>query len=79
MTVLFDPEIGADEFRDRRVTIVGLGKGRTTAGLARFLVGKQARVTITDAAAPATVARRLATPWTASRRLDRSLASITRF
>jgi len=49
MTVLFDHEIGADEIRDRRVTIVGLGKGRTTAGLARFLVGKQARVTITDA------------------------------
>ena len=49
MTVIFDPEIGADEFRNRRVTIVGLGKGRTTAGLARFLVGKGARVTITDA------------------------------
>ncbi|TMG40768.1 MAG: hypothetical protein E6H94_03220 [Chloroflexi bacterium] len=48
MTVLFDPEITADEFKGRRVTIVGLGKGRTTAGLARYLVGKGARVTITD-------------------------------
>jgi UDP-N-acetylmuramoylalanine--D-glutamate ligase len=48
MTVTFDPEVTADEFRDRRVTIIGLGKGRTTAGLARFLVGKGAQVTIAD-------------------------------
>jgi len=48
MTVLFDQQIHADEFRGRRVTIVGLGKGRTTAGLARFLVGKGAVVTVTD-------------------------------
>jgi UDP-N-acetylmuramoylalanine--D-glutamate ligase len=48
MTVTFDPEVTADEFRGRRVTIIGLGKGRTTAGLARFLVGKGARVTIAD-------------------------------
>lgn len=48
MTVLFDQQISADEFRGRRVTIVGLGKGRTTAGLARFLVGKGAVVTVTD-------------------------------
>ena len=48
MTVTFDPEITADEFRGRRVTIIGLGKGRTTAGLARFLVGKGAAVTIAD-------------------------------
>ena len=48
MTVLFDPEVGADEFRGSRVTIIGLGKGRTTAGLARFLVAKGATVTITD-------------------------------
>ena len=48
MTVLFDPEIRAEEFRGRRVTIVGLGKGRTTAGLARFLVAKGAQVTIAD-------------------------------
>ena len=46
--MLFDPEISADEFRESRVTIIGLGKGRTTAGLARFLVGKGATVTITD-------------------------------
>jgi len=48
MTVTFDPEVTADEFRGRRVTIIGLGKGRTTAGLARFLVGKGANVTIAD-------------------------------
>jgi len=48
MTVTFDPEVTADEFRGRRVTIIGLGKGRTTAGLARFLVGKGAIVTIAD-------------------------------
>jgi len=48
MTVTFDPEITVDEFRGRRVTIIGLGKGRTTAGLARFLVGKGANVTIAD-------------------------------
>jgi UDP-N-acetylmuramoylalanine--D-glutamate ligase len=48
MTVTFDPEVTADDFRDRRVTIIGLGKGRTTAGLARFLVAKGARVTISD-------------------------------
>src|SRR5437773_11233012 len=48
MTVTFDPEITVEEFRGRRVTIVGLGKGRTTAGLARFLVGKGANVTIAD-------------------------------
>ena len=48
MTVTFDPEVTAEEFRGRRVTIIGLGKGRTTAGLARFLVGKGAAVTIAD-------------------------------
>jgi UDP-N-acetylmuramoylalanine--D-glutamate ligase len=48
MTVLFDPEVSAEEFRGSRVTIIGLGKGRTTSGLARFLVGKGAAVTITD-------------------------------
>lgn len=48
MTVTFDPEVTADEFRGRRVTIVGLGKGRTTAGLARFLVSKGATVTVSD-------------------------------
>src|SRR5712691_9682275 len=48
MTVTFDPEVTADEFRGRRVTIIGLGKGRTTAGLARCLVGKGANVTIAD-------------------------------
>ena len=48
MSVTFDPEVTAEEFRGRRVTIIGLGKGRTTAGLARFLVGKGANVTIAD-------------------------------
>src|SRR4030088_117871 len=48
MTVTFDPEVTAEEFRGRRVTIIGLGKGRTTLGLARFLVAKGANVTIAD-------------------------------
>lgn len=49
MTLYFDAEVGREDFPGRRVTIIGLGKGRTTAGLARFLVGLGARVTITDA------------------------------
>jgi len=48
LTVTFDPEVTAGEFRGRRVTIVGLGKGRTTAGLARFLVARGATVTVSD-------------------------------
>jgi UDP-N-acetylmuramoylalanine--D-glutamate ligase len=48
MTVTFDPEVTAEEFRGRRVTIIGLGKGRTTAGLARFLVASGATVTVSD-------------------------------
>jgi UDP-N-acetylmuramoylalanine--D-glutamate ligase len=48
MTVLFDPDVTAEEFAGRRVTVIGLGKGRTTSGLARFLVEKGAQVTIAD-------------------------------
>ena len=44
----FDADVGPEAFRGRRVTIVGLGKGRTTAGLARFLTANGARVTVTD-------------------------------
>jgi UDP-N-acetylmuramoylalanine--D-glutamate ligase len=49
VSLLFDAEVDREDFRGRRVTIVGLGKGRTTAGLARFLVACGARVIITDA------------------------------
>ena len=49
MSLLFDAEVGREDFRGRRVTIVGLGKGRTASGLARFLVSCGARVTVTDA------------------------------
>ena len=49
MSVIFDAEITREELRGKRVTIVGLGKGRTSAGLAKFLVASGARVTITDA------------------------------
>ena len=49
MSVIFDAPITRDDLRGTRVTIVGLGKGRTTAGLARFLVASGARVTVTDA------------------------------
>ena len=48
MSIVFDPEVGVGDFAGRRVTIVGLGKGRTTAGLARYLVSKGAHVTVTD-------------------------------
>ena len=48
MSLIFDPEIGTGDFAGRRVTIVGLGKGRTAAGIARFLVANGAHVTITD-------------------------------
>ena len=49
MSLLFDAEVRREDFRGRRVTIVGLGKGRTASGLARFLVSSGAKVTITDA------------------------------
>src|SRR5712692_7369028 len=48
MTLLFDPEVTTTEFSGRRVTIVGLGKGRTTGGLARYLVEAGAKVTVSD-------------------------------
>ena len=48
MTLVFDPDIAPQDFRGRRVTIVGLGRGRATAGVARFLVANGARVTIAD-------------------------------
>jgi UDP-N-acetylmuramoylalanine--D-glutamate ligase len=51
MSLLFDADVGREDFRGRRVTIVGLGKGRTASGLARFLVSCGASVTITDAKA----------------------------
>ena len=49
MTVIFDAPITREDLRGKRVTIVGLGKGRTSAGLAKFLVASGAKVTITDA------------------------------
>jgi UDP-N-acetylmuramoylalanine--D-glutamate ligase len=49
MSVIFDTPITREELRGKRVTIVGLGKGRTTAGLAQFLVKSGARVTVSDA------------------------------
>ncbi|HEV8229529.1 MAG TPA: UDP-N-acetylmuramoyl-L-alanine--D-glutamate ligase [Candidatus Limnocylindria bacterium] len=49
MTLLFDAEVAREDFRGKRVTIVGLGRGRMTAGLARFLVSCGAVLTITDA------------------------------
>jgi UDP-N-acetylmuramoylalanine--D-glutamate ligase len=48
MSLTFDPDVSPADFRGRRVTIVGLGKGRTAAGIARFLVANGAQVTITD-------------------------------
>ena len=43
-----DVAVRPDELRGKRVTIVGLGKGRTSAGLARFLADAGAIITVTD-------------------------------
>ena len=48
MAVLFDAPITREDLKGKRVTIIGLGKGRTTAGLAKFLVAAGSRVTVTD-------------------------------
>lgn len=48
MSLIFDPDIGTGDFAGRRVTIIGLGKGRTAGGIARFLVANGAHVTISD-------------------------------
>ena len=48
MSLIFDADVRPEDFSGRRVTIVGLGKGRTTAGITRFLVANGARVTISD-------------------------------
>jgi UDP-N-acetylmuramoylalanine--D-glutamate ligase len=46
--VINDAPIVADDLRGKRVTIVGLGKGRTSRGLAEFLARAGAVITITD-------------------------------
>jgi UDP-N-acetylmuramoylalanine--D-glutamate ligase len=48
VSLTFDPDVRPSDFAGRRVTIIGLGKGRTAAGIARFLVANGASVTITD-------------------------------
>jgi UDP-N-acetylmuramoylalanine--D-glutamate ligase len=48
VAVLFDAPITREDLKGKRVTIIGLGKGRTTAGLAKFLVNAGAHVTVTD-------------------------------
>jgi UDP-N-acetylmuramoylalanine--D-glutamate ligase len=48
MSLIFDPLIDPREFRDRRVTIVGMGKARTAAGLGKWLLEQGAQVTMSD-------------------------------
>lgn len=48
MSLIFDPDVAPDELRGRRVTIVGMGKARTAAGLGKWLVEQGARVTMSD-------------------------------
>lgn len=48
MSIVFDAPVHAEDFRNKRVTIVGLGSGRTAAGIARFLADHGATVTISD-------------------------------
>ncbi len=49
MSIIFDAPVHAADFRGKRVTIIGLGSGRTAVGIAEFLVANGARVTISDA------------------------------
>src|SRR5260221_2989132 len=46
MSLIFDPEVSPQDFRGRRVRIMGLGKGRAPGGIARFAVANGAQVTI---------------------------------
>ncbi len=48
MSLIFDPDIEPEEFRGRRVTIIGMGKARTAAGLGKWLLDQGARVTMSD-------------------------------
>ncbi len=48
MSLIFDAPIHAGDFQGRRVTILGLGSGRTASGLAQFLAANGARVTVSD-------------------------------
>ncbi|MDE3101179.1 MAG: UDP-N-acetylmuramoyl-L-alanine--D-glutamate ligase [Chloroflexota bacterium] len=48
MTLLFDPEVDPEDLRERRVTIVGMGKARTAAGLGKWLLDQGALVTMSD-------------------------------
>lgn len=48
MSFIFDAPVHASDFQGRRVTILGLGSGRTASGLAQFLAANGARVTVSD-------------------------------
>ena len=48
MSLIFDPPIEAGDFKGRRVTIVGMGKARTAAGLGKWLLAQGALVTMSD-------------------------------
>lgn len=60
MSLIFDPDVSPEDLRGRRVTVVGLGKGRATAGVARFLVANGATVTIADPKTAAELAEGIA-------------------
>jgi UDP-N-acetylmuramoylalanine--D-glutamate ligase len=47
--VINEVAVRPDELRGKRVTIVGLGKGRTSAGLAQFLARAGAIISVSDA------------------------------
>ncbi len=48
MSLLFDPPVDPEDLRGRRVTIVGMGKARTAAGLGKWLLDQGAKVTMSD-------------------------------
>ena len=54
------PDLDPAALRGSRVTVVGLGKGRTAVGLVRFLLAHGARVTVTDDKGPEQLAEGLA-------------------
>ncbi|MBI2983622.1 MAG: UDP-N-acetylmuramoyl-L-alanine--D-glutamate ligase [Chloroflexi bacterium] len=48
MSLIFDPDIEPEEFRGSSVTIIGMGKARTAAGLGKWLLDQGASVTMSD-------------------------------
>lgn len=59
MTLLFDVPVEPEEFRGRRVTVVGMGKARTAGGLGKWLLDQGAKVAMSDRKPPEQLAEGL--------------------